>query len=62
MLQVGTRPAFGSQRLSLTRIFATDFSQREVTLVELVLHVGTYMAPEPEVAEIQGHQAWKAFP
>ena len=62
MLQVGTRPAFGSQRLGLTRIFATDFSQREVTLVELVLHIGTYMTLEPEVAEVQGHQAWKAFP
>lgn len=62
MVQVGTRPPFGSQRLGLTMIFATDFSWWEVTLVEPVLHLGTYRAPEQEVAEIQGHQAWKAFP
>ena len=43
-------------------IFAVDFGQWEVTLVEPVLHIGTYTVPEQEVAEIQGHQAWKAFP
>ena len=57
-----TRPALGSRRLELTIIFATDIGQWEVTLVEHVLHVGTYMAPKQGVAEIQGHQTWKAFP